>query len=144
MHRLSLMIVFVLSALTLAGCGGAGNDQHTSQTSGSGTGLSGAVAAAAVGIPLADGADAVAVSETGPLKVVQYIVPLERQAATIAFYDQWTAAQADDYQRTEGETGGVSWQNAPAADGAKHIIAVLSPIEGDDFVAVTITAGSLE
>jgi hypothetical protein len=38
----------------------------------------------------------------------------------------------------------VTWQNAPGPDGERHIIAVLSPLEGDDFVAVTLTAGMAE
>ncbi len=56
----------------------------------------------------------------------------------------WTTAQPDDYQRIESESGGVSWQNDPEPGGDKRIIAVLSPLEGDDFVTVTLTVGPAE
>lgn len=95
-------------------------------------------------VPLPPQADAVATSESGPITIVQFIVPLDRQDATIAFYDDWTAAQPDEYQRAAAENGGVSWQNAPETGAEKNIIAVLSPLAGDDFVAVTLTSGPAE
>lgn len=97
-----------------------------------------------VGVPLPPSADAVSTMESGPATVVQFIVPLDEQDATIAFYDDWTESQPDTYIRTEAETGGVTWQNDPDPGSDAYIIAVLSPLEGDDFITVTITAGSLE
>jgi hypothetical protein len=144
-RRLHFATTAVLMIVTLAGCGGAGSDGTTSGASGTATESRGTGAAIAdISIPLAEGADAVATSRSGPMTIVQYIVPLERQAATIAFYDEWTSARPGEYQRTEAATGGVTWQNAPGPDGERHIIAVLSPLEGDDFVAVTLTAGMAE
>ena len=100
--------------------------------------------AGTLGVPLAPSADAVSTMEAGPMTVVQFIVPLDDQQATISFYDEWTGGQAEEYQRTESPSGGVSWQNTPAAGDDKHIIAVLSPLEGDDFVTVTLTVGPAE
>jgi hypothetical protein len=76
--------------------------------------------------------------------ILQFIVPLDRQEATIAFHDEWVDAQADEYQRIEAAAGGVSWQNAPEAGADRNLIAVLAPLDGDDFVVVTLTTGALE
>ena len=76
--------------------------------------------------------------------MVQFIVPLDQQAATISFYDEWTESQSDAYQRVEAEAGGVSWQNAPESGAERAIIAVLAPLEEDDFVTVTLTVGPAE
>ena len=97
-----------------------------------------------VSAPLPPQADAVATTESGPLTVVQFIVPLDQQEATIAFYDDWTESQPDEYQRVEAESGGVSWQNAPEPGAERAIISVLAPIAGDDFVAVTLAVGPAE
>jgi hypothetical protein len=147
MQRSRFPIVTVLMALTLAGCGGTDDTNDANGPGGPGADAARSAAPAAdadISIPLAEGAEAVSTSESGPLTIVQYTVPLDRQAATIAFYDEWTAARSDDYERVEAESGGVSWQNAPAAGGEKHIIAVLAPLEGDDFVTVTLTVGPAE
>ena len=82
-------------------------------------------------------------SESGPATIVQFIVPLDDQDSTVAFYDDWTDAQSDVYQRIDAGGGGVSWHNDPEAGGDKQIIAVLAPLEGDDFVTVTLTMGEL-
>lgn len=97
-----------------------------------------------IAIPIAPEADAVATSESGPLTIVQFIVPLNRLESTIEFYDDWTGAQPDSYQRIAVDTGGVSWQNSPEAGADRNLIAVLSPIEGDAFVTVTLSSGPLE
>ncbi len=97
-----------------------------------------------IGVPLAPAADAVATMESGPMTIVQFIVPLDEREATISFYDDWTAGQPDEYLRTAAESGGVSWQNDPEAGEDKRIIAVLTPLEGDDFVAATLTVGPAE
>ncbi len=95
-------------------------------------------------VPLAPDADAVSASQSGPLKTVLYNVPLDQQAATIAFYDQWTEAEPDTYLRTESVNGGVSWQTDSSAMKDKVIISVLSPLAGDNFVSVSIAVGSVE
>jgi len=97
-----------------------------------------------ISVPLPPAADAVATTESGPLTLVQFIVPLDQQEATISFYDEWTEAQSDEYQRVEAEAGGVSWQNAPESGAERTIVAVLAPLEGDDFVTVTLTVGPAE
>lgn len=64
----------------------------------------GPTAASGVGVSLPPSADAVSTMESGPLTVVQFIVPLSEQEATISFYDDWTDGQADTYIRTEAES----------------------------------------
>jgi hypothetical protein len=122
----------------------AGTDEPAGDGDGSSDGGDSSGGTTDIGIPLPPGAEAVATTEAGALTVVQFIVPLEQQAATIAFYDDWTASQPDEYTRIEVDSGGVSWQNAPEPGADGTIIAVLSPLEGDDFVAVTVTNGPLE
>jgi hypothetical protein len=78
------------------------------------------------------------------LTIVQFIVPIEQQEATIAFYDDWVDSEPEEHLRTEAESGGVSWQNNPDGGADKRIISVLSPLDGDDFVTVTLTVGPLE
>lgn len=97
-----------------------------------------------LGVPIAPAADGVTNMESGGMTIVQYNVPLDRAEATIAFYDDWTSRQAADYVRTESESGGVGWQNVPTPGADKQIIAVLSPLEGDEFVTVTLTVGPSE
>lgn len=138
------MIAAGLIAVMLSGCAGAGSGHGSDEASSSGSEAAPGAGTAAIpdiGIPLAGGADAVSTSESGPLTVVQYIVPLAQRDAAIAFYDQWTESQDGEYRRTAVESGGVSWQNAPGTGGEKHLISVLSPIEGDDFVAITLAVG---
>lgn len=55
------------------------------------------------------------------------------------FYDDWTSSQSDQYQRTEAESGGVTW--LATVDDRLHIIALSPPIEGDDRGFVTLTDG---
>ena len=95
-----------------------------------------------MGLP--PGAQAVATTESGPLTVEQFIVPLDQQEATIACCDEWTESQPDELQRVEAGRGGVSWQNASESGAERAIIAVSAPLEGDDFVAVTSIAGPAE
>ena len=161
MKRL-LAVAFLATALVAAGCGDGdsasepdttvepGNDQGTAPpgTIDDGDGSSGGGASPPdtgdIGVPLPPGADAVATSESGSLTIVQFIVPLDQQQSTIEFYDNWTESQPDEYQRVAAESGGVSWQNSPEVGADKTVIAVLAPLEGDDFVAVTVTTGPLE
>ncbi len=154
-----LACVLVLG-FVLAGCGddGAGADSDAETESdidgGGGDAVDGDNAPAGddapagnvlgIDIPLPPGADAVATSDGPPFTVVQFIVPLDQQQATISFYQDWTGAQTDEYLRTEGGGGGVTWQNDPPAGEEKRIIAILSPLDGDDFAAVTLTVGPAE
>ena len=123
---------------------GADSNEPAGDEGGSSDGGDSSPGTTDIGIPLPPGADAVATTEAGALTVVQFIVPLDQQASTIAFYDDWTASQPDEYQRIEVDSGGVSWQNAPEPGADGTVIAVLSPLEGDDFVAVTLTNGPFE
>jgi hypothetical protein len=112
-RRLHFATTAVLMIVTLAGCGGAGSDGTTSGASGTATESRGTGAAIAdISIPLAEGADAVATSRSGPMTIVQYIVPLERQAATIAFYEQWTAASPGEQQRKKYEAQNRAFPSA--------------------------------
>lgn len=158
-RRTWVMLLIAVAALVVAGCGdddggaagsdsdsdGAGSSETTEASDSADGDDSGASATDVdIDVPLAPGADAVSTTEAGTATVVQFIVPLDEQESTIAFYDDWTSDQSDEYQRIEAEAGGISWQNAPDAGSDAAIIAVLAPLEGDDFVTVTITVGSLE
>ena len=160
-----LVAVIAVVALLAGGCGddddspsestgqsdsGADTDDPSSdgatdgggESSGAGGGTS--VDTSDIAVPLPPGADAVARSDSGPLSLVQFIVPLDQRESTIAFYDDWTESESDEYQRVEAEAGGVSWQNAVEAGEDHVIIAVLAPLEGDDFVTVTLSVGPLQ
>jgi len=82
--------------------------------------------------------------DLGTATVVQCIVPLDQQAATVSFYDDWVASQDTAYNRTESEGGGITWQGVEPDGGSQTIIALLSILDGDDFVAGTLTVGQLE
>ncbi len=159
--RGSRSVEAVCAVVVLFACGCTGDEDSTDSTeqavSGSqaatadGGGVDGSADSdepnaeiSGVSAPLPPQADLVATTESGPLTVVQFIVPLDRQEATIAFYDDWTESQPDGFQRVEAECGGVSWQNAPEPGAERTIIAVLAPIAGDDFVTVTLTVGPAE
>jgi len=95
-----------------------------------------------VAIPLPPGADAVSVDDgADPFIVVLFTLPLDRQDATISFYDDWTDGETDNYIRTAVDSGGVTWQNEPAPGGEMRIIVLVPPLEGDDFFPVTLTVG---
>jgi hypothetical protein len=159
MTRRSIAIILTLVAMTVATACSSDDDSSdaanateaaamTSEAGSSSGGSSGgggsSVDLGDVDVPLPDWADAVAVSESGPLTVVQFIVPLDQQEATIAFYDEWTGEQSEEYLRTDSESGGVTLQTETTAGQQKTIISILSPLEGDDFVTVTVSQGELE
>ncbi len=149
----------LILVLGLVGCGGGdsgGSGDAVRRTStdsspGSANGSDGQSTAEAptedlgeTSVPLAPSADGVTSMESGTATIVQFNVPLDEWQATIAFYDDWTEGQAGDYVRTESESGGVGWQNVPTPGTDKQIIAVLSPLEGDEFVTVTLTMAPAE
>lgn len=149
MSRPGVVIVAIGMAMAL-GIAGCGEDTSTdaADTASDATGVAdgegegaGGASLDGVPIPLPPGAEAVTTSEAGPATIVQFIVPIDQQQATIDFYDEWTEAQAEDYIRIEAESGGVSWQNDPESGADKNIIAVVSPLDGADVVTVTLTTG---
>lgn len=152
MTRRTWMAYAVVLGLVAGGCGGeagggvADTQAITDQPAGTSNGepVVGGNSADGVDIPLAPGADGVASFDSGPLTTVQFIVPLDRLEATIAFYDDWTAGQPIEYIRSESEAGGVSWQTPTVPGTDKSVISVLSPIAGDDFVTVTLSVGPVE
>ncbi len=92
-------------------------------------------------IPLPPGAVGAGTTDQGDVQVVLFTLPIEDQEAAIAFYDEWTATQPGGYQRVVAQSGGVTWQNGAAIGGeSTRVISVLSPIEGDDIISVTLTA----
>lgn len=95
-------------------------------------------------IPVPEWADAVSVDDSGPLKVVLFTVPFDQQDATVAFYEDWTADQPDEFVRTDSGGGGVTFQSEAAVGEGKSIVAILSPLAGDDFVSVSLSFGEFE
>ena len=145
--------LLVCSAVALAACGGDDDASPSvvSSVSDDPAGDEAEPAADATGsaldvipIPLAPGAEAVSTDPAGEFTVVQFFVPVDRLADTIAFYDDWSTSQPEPYQRVEADSGGVSWQNDPEPGAEKQIIAVVSPLEGDDRFTVTLTIGPNE
>ena len=63
-------------------------------------------------IPLAPGAQVLFSQETDGIRTALYTVTEDERDATVAFYDDWTSAQSDEFTRTEAEAGGVGWINA--------------------------------
>ncbi|MEZ4502408.1 MAG: hypothetical protein R3C39_07270 [Dehalococcoidia bacterium] len=157
MTRRFTAILLTLLALTLVACSSdddssdataAATEAMTSEATASSGGAEGGSSSAPdvseIGVPLPDWADAVAVDDAGPVKVVQFIVPLDQQDETVAFYEAWVDGQPDEYLRTEGASGGLTLQSDTPEGENRTIIAILSPLEGDDFVTVTLTVGALE
>jgi hypothetical protein len=66
--------------------------------------------------------------------------PADAYDSVATFYDEWTAAQPDTYQRVEAETGGVSWILSSESDRVR-IIASIPALEGDDLASVSLTDG---
>lgn len=95
-------------------------------------------------VPVPDWADALSVSESGPLQVALFAVPVDRQDATVAFYEEWIAEQDDEFVRTEGQGGGVSFQSDAAVGEEKTTITILSPAGSEDFGSVSIAVGVFE
>lgn len=153
MVKSALAVLMTLLASSLVACGGDdGSAEPASAGAGAeggnpggdpGDGDAGPPDLGDFGVPLPDWADAVAVDDSGPLTVVQFIVPLEQQTATAAFYDDWVGGQEEEYLRTDSAGGAVTLQSDTGPGEHKTIIAILSPLEGDDFVTVTLTRGLL-
>jgi hypothetical protein len=63
--------------------------------------------------------------------------PSDRFDELVAYYDEWTSDEPDDYERREGVSGSVTWQLA--RPGLSRIIVVLAPNAGEDVVSVSLT-----
>ncbi len=157
MKSRSALAMFAALTLLLAACGGdddgsdAGDPSAADGTAnddgeGNAAGDSGQGAGVDLGdfpIPLPAGAEAVLETDAGGgITVVQFTLPLDKVEGAVAFYDDWTSNEPDDYQRSEAESGGLSWVNASGGDDSV-VIAILSRLGDDDFQAVTLTVGPL-
>jgi hypothetical protein len=149
-------VVLIGAMLIATACGGdddpdaAATSASTSESAGGGSnddgGGSGGDGADLGDFPVAlpDWAEAVSRDDSGPLKTVLFIVPLDQVDATVAFYESWTGGQSETYLRTDSESGGVSFQSGVAVGEDKTTIAILSPLDGDDFVSVSLSYGTFE
>jgi hypothetical protein len=108
---------------------------------GQGTSIAGGFAAGTdlgdFAIPAPEGG-AVARIPGGPQATVYVITyPSDRFDELVAYYDEWTSDEPDDYERREGGSGSMTWQLA--RPGLSRIIVVLAPNAGEDVVSVSLT-----
>lgn len=120
--RLLLAAFVALVAIALAGCGGSSDDDPTSTTTessngsagtddSSNTSSSGETAGVDLGtfsIPSPPGGLSVTTNELDDLTAHLVTVPADQFDAVVAFYDDWTEASSDDYQRIVAQSGGVT------------------------------------
>jgi hypothetical protein len=161
-----LTAVLLIAAVSLvSACGGDSDDSSSSPTAvatstegdsdgdggssdgDSSSGGSGGGATVDLGdfpVPLPDWADAVTPNLSNELDVILFTVPLDQQEATVAFYADWTDSQPENYIRSDSASGGVSFQGEVEAGEEKTIISILAPLEGDDFVSVSLSRGAFE
>ena len=70
-------------------------------------------------------------------------IPADQFDAAVAFYDDWTEASSDDYQRILAQSGGVTWLRTSGLVDSPRSIAV-SAVDSDQdttFVTLTDTTG---
>ncbi|MDH3755009.1 MAG: hypothetical protein OEU32_14155 [Acidimicrobiia bacterium] len=155
MIRKLLICIFALGMVVLSGCGG--DDEPDSGTSASqpsageaadddgssGDAVDGGQGADVGDFPIPappDGLVAVTNDADG-IKVLSVTLGVDSFDSAISFYDEWTASQPDEYQRGEGDSGGVSWTRTSGADNEIRIISLLAPLEGDEIFLITLTDG---
>ena len=80
-------------------------------------------------------------SDSEELRAYTITFPAEDYEAIIAFYDDWTSSQTDDYQRLEAEAGGVSWTLVSGEPGHNRIIAASPGLPGEELGFVTLADG---
>ncbi len=66
-------------------------------------------------------------------------VPVDSYDDVVAFYDDWTAAEADEYQRVEAVSGGVSWVRITDPDNPGTIM-LSAPLEGDSETLLSLSS----
>ena len=143
-----------LADVVLTGCGGSDDPDSESETSAteksdestaddSGEGSSDGAAADLDDFPIPappGGTDAQKIEAEG---LIAYNVTISAGdfESVIAFYDDWTSSQSDEYARTETSSGGVIWVRTGGAQGT--VRSVLASAPGDrDTTFVTLTEQS--
>ena len=133
--------VLVLAA-ALGACGGSDGSSDTAEVAGDQQ--AGSVTAETLGdfpVPGPGVGNAALTSDSEELRAYTITFPAADYAAVVAFYDEWTATQTDDYQRTEAESGGVSWTLVSGETGHNRIIAASPALPGEDLAFVTLADG---
>lgn len=161
--------VVLVAALTLSGCGGGDDDDtraddatsaasddqaggdsdddagddagNDASDAGSGDSSNGG-AAADLGdfpIPAPPNSELVFTNELEDITAHTVTVPIGDFESAIAFYDDWTSSESDDYQRVVAESGGVIWtRTTGSVDSARNIL-LSAPSEGDDVIMIGLT-----
>jgi hypothetical protein len=150
----------VLAAVALVGCGGDDDDSGADGSSGpaassdstaddsaeddrGGGNGAGADAAADLGdfpIPAPPGSTLTFTNEIDDITAHTITVPVGQMESAIAFYDDWTASEDDEYQRIVAESGGVSWVRTTGSSAdSSRLILVSAPLEGDTEVLISLT-----
>ena len=137
MNRPTIFLLSILAASAPAGCGG--QDARLSDAAGE----EDPSARAEVEVP-----DFVIPAPGGALRVLmhteaQLVVdyPPNELERVVAFYDEWTASQAETYTRLgSGVAESVSWDNGEGDQGFRSILVVRAGPSGKTFVGVTLSA----
>ena len=156
-----LVCALTLAALLLAGCGddddasadtdaadteqvdaddGASASGDDDATSGGGGGGGEPADLGDFPIPAPPGSTEIARTEVEGIVAVTLSVPVDSYDDVVAFYDDWTAADADEYQRVGAESGGVSWVRTSDPDNPGTIM-LSAPLEGDSETVLSLTSG---
>lgn len=142
-----LLLPALLLALILMGCAGDGGADDTLGSSDPGSSSadpgetgSGEAGAADLGdfpIPGPGVGEVALTTDSDEIKVYTITFAGADFESVRDFYDDWTQSEADDYQRTEAESGGVTW--LAVIDDRTRIIVVSPAVEGDDIAFVTLS-----
>lgn len=138
-------ICVVVLAAALGACGSSdGSSDAAELAGGSGDQQAGSVTAESLGdfpVPGPGVGNAALTSDSDELRAYIITFPAADYAGVVAFYDDWTATQTDDYQRIEAESGGVSWTLVSGEAGHHRIIAASPALPGEDLAFVTLADG---
>ncbi len=138
-------ILVVVFLVMLSACGGSNGSAGTTEPDTPGSNQqAGSVAGQGLGdfpIPVPGVGNAALTSDSDELRVYTITFPAEDFEAIIAFYDEWTSSQTNDYQRIEAESGGVSWTLVSGEPGHNQIIAASPALPGEELAFVTLADG---
>jgi hypothetical protein len=146
--RISITTAIVsLGLALLTGCSDSGtqNDRDAAANANGDTGQrTDTAGGSAAGIDLGDfaipapgGGGVARIPGGGQATVYLITYPSDRFDELVAYYDDWTSDDPDDYERREGGSGSITWQLA--RPGLSRIIVVLAPNAGEDVISVSLT-----
>ena len=138
-HFTRVMTLGLLLVLVVAGCGDGGSSDEEANGAGDGNAATGSDEGSGddLSIPIPPVGDEPLTTETEDGTIYTIMFPGDDLEIVIDFYDDWTSSQDAEYQRTEAESGGVTW--LATVGGRLQIIAISPPLEGDNRGILTLT-----